>query len=273
MHSKSLYYIKIFATLLFITSGFNLSAQSDSTTGDNLKFDLGIIRDKNRHLWPLIYKHKNNEYKDLQLLFTIYRNYRTYENPSKHNHLLPFYWYNNNEIVKDVRIGTLYYPTLFRFINDTINKSKSFRFLELAPEINLLNITKSKTGLFTQNNFFFFIWSKNDVLKNKSNFILFPFYWYYRNNYRQTSTLLPLFRQVKIKDKDEKKLAFYPALYFYKKENNFSRHSLAMLFYDKKETDSNSVEVGRKTVLFPIYFSKYSCGFRFDFFNLKYVVL
>ena len=226
-----------------------------------MRFDFGIVRDKNRHIWPLIYKHKTKEYKDLQLLFTIYRKYRSYEIPYKHSHLLPFYWFDSSAAKKDLKLGTLYYPSLFRIINDTATKSKTYRFAELAPEINLLNITKSKTGLFTQNNLFFFIWSKNDVLKNKNYFIVFPIYWYYHNQYRTTNTLFPFYRYVNINDRKEKNFSFYPGLYFYKKENNTTRHSLALLFYHKKYEQQGTTESARKTVLFPLLFSNKNATF------------
>ncbi|MCF8430151.1 MAG: hypothetical protein K9G64_08475, partial [Bacteroidia bacterium] len=226
-----------------------------------MRFDFGIVRDKNRHIWPLIYKHKTKEYKDLQLIFTIYRKYRSYEIPYKHSHLLPFYWYDSSASKKDLKIGTLYYPSLFRIINDTATKSKTYRFAELAPEINLLNVTKSKTGVYSQNNFFFFIWSKNDLIKNKNYFIVFPFYWYYHNQYRTTNTLFPLYRYVKINDRKEKNLSFYPGLYFYKKENNTTRHSLALLFYNKKKEQNGTTKIAHKTVLFPLLFSNKNAAF------------
>jgi hypothetical protein len=250
--------IKPFLLFYFIVNGLIASAQTDSLLQAQMKFDLGLVRDKNRHLWPLVYKHKTQDYKDLQLLFTIYRNYQSYNNPSRHNHILPFYWYDSNAAIKDVRIGTLFYPNLFRIISDTSNQSKSYRFLELAPEISLLNVTKSKTGLLTQNNFFFFIWGKNDVLNQKSNFLVFPIYWYYNNRYRTSNTLFPIYKYVKIKDVKEQKFTFYPALYFYKKDNQVVRHSLGLVFYTKKYDQG----MARKTVLFPILFSNFNSEFK-----------
>lgn len=250
--------IKPFLLLYFIVNGLIAIAQTDSLLQAQMKFDFGLVRDKNRHIWPLVYKHKTQDYKDLQLLFTIYRNYQSYSNPSRHNHILPFYWYDSNATIKDVRIGTLFYPNLFRIISDTSNQSKSFRFLELAPEISLLNVTKSKTGLLTQNNFFFFIWGKNDVLNQKSNFVVFPFYWYYNNRYRTSNTLFPIYKYVKIKDVKEQKFTFYPALYFYKKDNQVIRHSAGLLFYTKKYDKG----MARKTVLFPIMFSNFNNEFK-----------
>ncbi len=253
--------IKYLVLLYFLVFGIQLFAQTDSVLNNQMRFDFGIVRDKNRHVWPLLYKHKTKEYKDLQLLFTIYRKYRSYEIPYKHSHLLPFYWYDSSASKKDLKIGTLYYPSLFRIINDTATKSKTYRFAELAPEINLLNITKSKTGLLTQNNFFFFIWSKNDVIKNKNYFIVFPFYWYYHNQYRTTNTLFPFYRYVNINDRKEKNFSFYPGLYFYKKENNTTRHSLALLFYHKKYERQGTSEYASKTVLFPLLFSNKNAAF------------
>lgn len=244
-------YILLF--VLWFGTFTSVKSQVDST--DQLKFDFGLVRDKNRHMWPLLYKHKTKDYKDLQLFFTIYRSYKSYTTPYKHNHFLPFYWYDSSAALKDIRIGTLYYPSLFRIISDTTSKSKSYRFLELAPEINFLNITKSKTGLLTQNNFFFFIWSKNDVLNHKSNFVAFPIYWYYRNEYRTTNTLFPIYRYVKINDLNEKNFSFYPGLYFYKKENRTVRHSALLLFYSKKYEQNDSVHLAHKTVLFPLLFT------------------
>ncbi|MFZ4800239.1 MAG: hypothetical protein ACOYMA_22305, partial [Bacteroidia bacterium] len=260
---------KYLVLLYFIVFGLKLYAQTDSVLNNQMKFDFGLVRDKNRHIWPLIYKHKTKDYKDLQLIFTIYRKYQSYEIPYKHSHLLPFFWYDSSAAKKDLRIGTLYYPSLFRILNDTATQSKSFRLMELAPEINLLNITKSKTGLFTQNNFFFFIWSENDVLKNKSNFIVFPIYWYYHNNYRTTNTLFPIYRYVKINDKNEQNFSFYPGLYFYKQENKTIRHSFALLFYHKKYEQNNTSKLAQKTVVFPLLFSnKNNYEQKFTFFPL-----
>ncbi len=237
-------------------------AQSDSSMRSQMKFDVGLVRDKNRHIWPLVYKHKTNEYRDLQLFFTIYRNYQSYAGGTRHTHFLPLYWNDSSAVRKDLRIGTLYYPSLFRLINDTTYQSRSYRFVELAPEIQFLNITKSKTGLFTQNNLFFFIWSKNDVLNHKSNLVVFPLYWYYDRPYQTTHTFLPVYRSVKVKQYNERRFAFYPGLYFYRRHDATVRHSLALLFYTQKYKRFNSIKPGRKTVLFPVFFSKNDDLFR-----------
>lgn len=253
MNHPALRYVLLLLCLVPLMGSMHVVAQTDTLTGkeEDLKLDFGLIRDRNRHMWPLLYKHKTPDYKDVQLMFTVYRKLQRYKAGTKHQHLMPFFWADSSGAGKDLRIGTLYYPSLFRYVKDTVNKSKSLRVLELAPEISMLNITRSDNGLYTQNNLFFFIWSKNDEVTHKSQFTVFPLYWYNRNLHHTTSALVPVYRYKR--QERTTHLDIYPALYLYKGDDRGSRHYLFPFIYHRSY-EQTAARRAHKTVVFPLVF-------------------
>lgn len=167
-------------------------SQTDSTK-KSMSFDFGLTRDRNINLWP-IYKRTLSEYeKDKQFLFPIYRNYQNFNIGEKRSHLLPIFWKDSSRDEENLRIVSLFYPSLIHLSKDKIEKTKTFTLLEFAPRINLLEFKKSPDGLVMQNNLLFFLWYQNNQLTKKSHLIVFPAYWQFKSPTKETSTLIPLY--------------------------------------------------------------------------------
>ena len=149
---------------------------------DELNIDIGITRNRNKYIWPLIYREKTETSYDLQLMFTLYRDHQYFDVPYSHHHLLPLYWYTKSGGVTSLKLATTYYPSLINFEKDSAAGITRFKLGSLIPNIELLNVSRSKNGLFVENNFFFFIFSKNDSLARKSHLVVFPLYWHYEKN-------------------------------------------------------------------------------------------
>lgn len=173
-------------------------SQPDSNRA-NLSFDFGITRGHNVNLWPFYKKFKSSEKKELQILFPILTKSIYYQSKSKHFQLLPVIIYDSSAKGVDNRLFSFYYPSVIHFQKQVLpdNHIKSFRFIELAPNISLLGVSRSKTGLFVENNIFFFIWYKKDFLSDRTRLTVFPAYWYFANKYESKNILLPLYWQKK----------------------------------------------------------------------------
>ncbi len=213
--------LKFLLCLFFVFEGQEILAQTDST--DQLKFDVGITRNKNRHLWPIIYRENNEESKDLQLAFSLYQRYEKTDSSLFHSHLLPMYWHTFEPNNTTLKIGTVYYPSLFEYSADTFQNRKTYRIGSLLPGVDLMNISRSNNGLFIENNVFFFVYSKIDVVRQKSHVVVFPLYWYYKNKFAASHTLFPIFR-IKTSLR-EKNVSVFPLLTFYSLKNDTNANS------------------------------------------------
>jgi hypothetical protein len=178
---------------------------------DELNIDIGITRNRNKYLWPLIYREKTETSYDLQLMFTLYRNHQIFDVAYQHQHLLPLYWYTKSAGVTTLKLATTYYPSLINFERDSAAGITKFKLGSLMPNIDLLNVSRSKNGLFVENNFFFFIFSKNDSIARKSHLVVFPLYWHYENN---------KFTKIGFTEK-LRTTSFFP-IYSYKKDISFN---------------------------------------------------
>jgi hypothetical protein len=219
--------LKFLLCLFFVFEGQAIFAQTDTT--DQLKFDVGITRNKNRHLWPIIYRENNEESKDLQLAFTLYQHKEVFDSNYVHSHLLPFYYKSQKPSYTVLKLGTVVYPSLFEYVADSFQKRKSYRLVSLLPDIEFLNFTTSNNGLYLENNAFFFVYFKNDVVLQKTHLVVFPLYWYYKNQNKISHTLFPIltykseFEQTVnsnsevIKKKPYKKFKHISVAYFYGK--------------------------------------------------------
>lgn len=245
---------KYLILLFVILNSYFAFAQKDSIKQD-MTFDFGITRGKNVYLWPIIKKNKNDKEKDLQIAFTLLQNKRDYVEHSKHFHILPIIWKDSTPQSNDLRLFSTYYPSVIRFYKENNKQLKSFRLLEIAPEINALEITKNQDGTFLKNNLFFFLWSKNDVISGKSYFVLFPIFWHYNYPKYNTTSLLPLFYYHKQKRLDESILTVTP-LFWKTKSETTSQTLLLPLFYHLKYRNGSSFKI--KTSLYPIYFRNFS---------------
>ncbi len=152
-----------------------IRAQVDSTKV-KLSFNLGITRGQNIYLRPFIRKIKEGKEKDLQIAFTIIQSKRNYTDTTKHSHLLPLLWKDSTTDQKDIRLFTTYYPSVFRVNNNYKTHVMSYRFMELAPDISLIEFSRSKDGSYLKNNLLFFLWYRNDQLSKRSHLIVFPLY-------------------------------------------------------------------------------------------------
>lgn len=236
--------IKGLLLFLFILGGQFAVAQSDST--DQLKLDVGITRNKNRHLWPIIYRENNEESKDLQLAFTLYQHKEVFDSNYVHSHLLPLYYRNQLPGHTLLKIGTVVYPSLFEYASDSFQNRKSYRLLPLLPDIDLMNITRSSNGMYVENNALFFVYFKNDVQSRKMHLVVFPLYWYYKNGLKTSHTFLPVFRVKTDEEKDSLRHyksvhhSFYPLLTF---TESVHSHKIYWVNYER------SYEMKKQTVL------------------------
>lgn len=198
MGSFNFRYLKLALLLCLSTIQMSLNAQNDTIplnpTDDGLNVDFGISRNRNKYLWPVLYREKTETSYDLQLAFTLYRKRFLLDGSYDHSHLLPLYWKTTNRGVTTFKLATLYYPSLINYTTDSARQYRSLRVGSLMPSIDLLNVTRSRGNLYVENNFFFFIFSKTDSIAQKSHFVVFPLYWQYANNQRKTMTIFPLLR-------------------------------------------------------------------------------
>jgi hypothetical protein len=256
---------------------------------DEMKTDIGITRGRNIHLWPVFYRDKNSDNKKILAVASLYEYQRNYKDSSVYTHFLPFYIYDSSSIRKSLRIGTIYYPTIFRREINFRNEIRTTKFLELFPNIDLIEFTRSKSGDYLKNNLLFFLWYKNDLINNKSHLVLFPIYWKLKNQYKSSSLLFPLFFYHKDTLSKESKTWIFPSVFIRKEwqkktfsflpffayradqKNNKSNLMLSLFIWRIKEEDSklnilfpvywrkrnnSSFNPLKRTVLFPFYFSR-----------------
>ncbi|MBC7864580.1 MAG: hypothetical protein IAF38_16520, partial [Bacteroidia bacterium] len=165
-------------------------SQSD-TSKTKLSFDLGITRGGNVNVWPLYKRYKSAEKKELMVLYPFYSKKRNYVLHKTHTQVAPFYISDSSSKGIDKRFISFYYPSVIHTHKqfDSTGKSSSFKFIELAPHISLLDVSRSSNGMFVENNFFFFIWYKKNVEESKTHLVVFPAYWYFANKKDTTKAL------------------------------------------------------------------------------------
>lgn len=251
--------------ILLLLSAVTSFAQIDTTSkpSESLAFDFGFTRGKNVNLWPILKKYKDADIKETQVLFSIYSKTINYKRHTKHFQFYPFIVRDSSAQNRDLRIGTTYYPSLLHYYKDSTYKS--FKFFELAPNISCLGISKSKNGLFVDNNILFFLWYKNDVVKGKKKIIVFPAYWYWADSNTTHHLVFPLVYSEKYHSKiKDYKTGLYTdytqskinigLLFKYENRNNHTLKTRLFPIYWSKTERSITDTTYRKT-LFPIYFS------------------
>ncbi|HUW07659.1 MAG TPA: hypothetical protein VMW01_15530, partial [Williamwhitmania sp.] len=241
--------------ILLISSSFAFSQADTSVT--KMSFDFGITRDRNINLWPIFLRTKNDKESDKQVLFPIYRSYRSFSPSEKRAHLIPFYWSDSSAKEENRRFISLYYPSLVHIENSYFEQSRTFTLLELAPRINLLEVKKSHDGLIMENNLLFFFWYQQNQLTQKSYLVVFPAFWQFKNPKRVTSIFLPLYFKGVNKQKGNQTLAVTP-LYWQFHTPLSSSHLFLPLWWDQKighGTDSISTKI-----FFPFYWSEHRPG-------------
>ncbi|MDX2171574.1 MAG: hypothetical protein SFY56_00540 [Bacteroidota bacterium] len=221
----------LFFFYLFIS--LKTLSQKDSIK-KNLSFDFGITRGQNVNLWPLFKKYKNQDKKEVQVLFPLFSSKRNYTEKTKQLRLLPFFISDSSYRGRDLRLLSLYYPSVLRLTNriDSSGVSKSFKFIELAPHISLFSLSKSPGNFNIENNFLFFIWYRKDALQHKTKLIVFPSYWYFANKHDTTKALFP---------------------FFFKRNSTNQKYLNVALLYNQK-----SSLYQKKSSLFPLWWRKVS---------------
>ena len=243
------YTVVSFCILLFASS--NVYSQRDSVT-TKMSFDLGLTRGNNINLLPLYKRIKTKEKKEIDILFPIYGFKKDYINHNKRSHLFPIYWSDSTATTRDFRFLSLYYPSFIHVSSDKPNASHSVKIIDLAPEINFLEFTKSADGQYVQNNAFFFLWYKNNKIEQKSHLIFFPLYWSFRNKENSSGTFIPFFSAGTISGNHGKYLAVTP-LFWHLKEAGRTRNILFPLWWNTKSGSGESTV--HNNTLFPIYWS------------------
>jgi len=245
--------IATIALSLIFAISFAPSAQGQTDTiKSEMRFDLGITRDMNINLWPIFKRYKTKESNEVQAIFPLFKYKRYYLAPAKHSHLFPIYLSDSSSAGKDFRFLSLYYPSIVRTSKDYIKKSSSFKFIELAPEINFVEVTKSSDGLFVQNNMLFMLWFKNDLALHRSHFIFFPAYWSFKNPQYSTHTIFPFTSWGAYNQNKETYSAITP-LYWHFTKNDGYRNVLFPLWLNQKHgTGENATYTN---LFLPIYWS------------------
>lgn len=238
-------------SLLMLLCVSSTQGQTD-TIKSEMHFDLGITRDMNINLWPIFKRYKTKESNELQVVFPIFKYKRYYKNPSKSSHFFPIYWSDSSSKGKDLRLLSFYYPSIFRISKDFERNTSSFKFVELVPEINFMEVTKSADGLFVQNNMLFMLWFKNDLALHRSHFIFFPVYWSFNNPQYSTHTIFPLTSWGTYNQNKENYFAITPIYWHFNKTDGY-RNVLFPLWWNRMHASDNNKTY---TNLFaPLYWS------------------
>ena len=132
-----------------------------------MKADVGITRGRNIHIWPIVYLDKTESEKNIQIAASFFLYKKNLINTDLKTHLLPVFTYKFNSEKKDIRIGSLYYPSIYRYSNNFGRKIQSYKVLEIVPNINLLEFSRSENGDYLKNNLLFFLSYKNDKLTDQ----------------------------------------------------------------------------------------------------------
>ena len=249
MKTRTSLYKYLLLTLFSISIITDLKAQKD-TAANKLSLDIGWTRGKDINLWPILKRSKTKEETDLQVFFTIYRKHMYLGKHQKHTHLFPVYWKDSSASNKDLRLFSLYYPSILRFTSNDSIGLHSFKFIELAPKISLLEVSRSKDGLQVQNNFFFFIFYSNNVALRKSSFVTFPLYWSFRNQGNYSHTLFPIFSTGTYGDSTHKYTAITP-LFWHFNAKGWHKNVLFPIWWNTQCGHGDSAI--SSNVIFPVY--------------------
>ncbi|BDX37758.1 hypothetical protein CYCD_11130 [Tenuifilaceae bacterium CYCD] len=237
--------------VLLIVPTVNGYSQVDSTKKE-LKFDLGLTRDRDINLWPIFKRTISEIESDKQLLFPIFRNYQNFRLGEKRSHLLPFYWTDSSRNEKNLRILSTFYPSIVHTSKNFRENTTTFTFVELAPRINILEFKKSPDGLIMQNNLLFFLWFKNNQLTQKSHLVVFPIYWDFSSPKRESKTLFPIYSYGSYANKTRKYLAITPLFWNLESQKRTTNILLPVWWNRAIKTNYDTI---RNNTLFPIYYS------------------
>ena len=227
-------------------------SQSDSVNQE-LKFDFGLTRDRNINMWPVLryYRTENDSVKNLDLFFPVFRYKNDKYEPLKKLHILPLFVADSSANGRDFRLFTLYYPSVLRVINDTVNNYKSVRFMELIQPISLLEFSKTKNGLFVENNLFFFIWYRNNEMLRKWHLIVFPLLWLKQTPDYKTSVFIPFYLRHNNTLQNKRTTAITP--FYWHKTASREKSDLLIPFYWYKKTQYFDSTTRKTLLVAPLY--------------------
>jgi len=217
-----------------------------------MSFDFGITRGKNIDAWPLFRRIKSRDKKEVDAFFSIYRSREIYNDSLKYSHFIPFYIQEKSPLLNDFRFASLYYPSLFHRTTDYKQQIRSTRFLEIAPKISMVELTRSQDGLFIQNNILFLLWHKNDQKRKHSHLVLFPFYWSFQNPDRSSYTLFPLYSGGSYHNRESKYLVVTPLFWHFKEKESVSNVLFPFWWQNKWESGENEKV---QNIVMPLFWS------------------
>jgi len=241
--------IFLFITLLLTVSSF---AQVD-TSKSSLKFDLGFSRSHNTNLWPIYKRVKTKDNSDLQILAPLFRNYRDAKNHENHSHVFPLFWYDSTARGRNLRLLSLYYPTLLRFSSNAKEDEKTFKFLELAPYINFFEISQSANGAIINNNLLFFILYNNNRITHRSYLICFPLFWSFKSPEKTSTTFIPFYSSGTYNNHKGKYLVVTPLFWRF---SDSAGYRIFLFPIWKSSEHITNTDTTYSSVVFPLYWSK-----------------
>ena len=172
---------------------FGQHAFGSDSINTNLSFDFGVTRGRNINLWPVFKRFKNEEQKELQIIYPLFSKTSNDLDASKHLQVVPFYVADSSATKIDKRYLTLYFPSLYHY-NKSLNDSiTTRRFVELAPYVSLFGLSRTPAGMSVENNLLFFIWFKRSAYSNVSKLTVFPIYWYTEDDWHRSHLLFPIY--------------------------------------------------------------------------------
>ncbi|MBU0763521.1 MAG: hypothetical protein KJ607_01660 [Bacteroidetes bacterium] len=238
--------------LLFFLITTYVSAQRD-TANSGMAFDFGITRGRNINVWPLLRIFRSKEERDVQIMFPVYRYHEEYTKGIKHSRLFPLYWIDSTSSITDIRAISLYYPSLIYHTTDRKGGIRSFRFLEIAPEISFLEMTRSADGLFVQNNAFLLLWHEDNKLTGSSYTVVFPVMWSFTTGRYKSLTVFPVYSGGTNIERNNKYFAVTPIYWHFSKAGS-RRNVLFPLWWNYREGEGADMQT--TDVVFPLYWSK-----------------
>lgn len=255
-------FITVVITLLIISL---LSPCVAAREKSDMSADFGFTRDRKFTIWPLFIYHrekKGDKFK-FDMLFSMYRYNRGFNQRFTHSHLFPLYFKNKNENITDLRLFSAYYPSLFHYYKNREKKLGSFKFMEFHPKVSLLDFTRSENGLFVKNNFLFLLWHENDQKRKTQHLVFFPFYWHYKNPKYSSHTFFPFFSTGKSPDETVNHLNITP-LFSHRESESDKKTRLYPIWWKGEEIKRG--DTIRYNHIMPFYWSRSGRGKRSNIF-------
>lgn len=239
---------KILLILLLCTSVVSLSGQGDSSA---LHFDFGWTRNKNVYLWPVYKRISDSCTRKTEILFPVYKHVNDSCHGLRSNRLLPFFVQEARGTNREIRIVSLYYPSLIRIQSDSVTKDRSIRIGEILPHLNLLELSRLKKGNLIYRNALFVFWHTRNKTLDYKHTLLLPV-WYRIKDGSETHTLLfPLFYTRK--EYAARKSWLAPTLFIYKSRTSTELTLFPVLWWRKYEQ-------AKALTVFPLFRAGYNDG-------------